>query len=175
MRQQTTHEQCLPTDEISRATPHDLAHDHVERPPIESRAGGDVRLFVRTDDQIIAVSSTRQRGRRIRTLPRRHISNRKTVSKKVDSPPFRKKKQTPSRVWSTGKENKTVPCPMVRRRSGPAGAVLARPPPPARASAVPRVRRGFGPVGGLGGAAAASAGHENHWFSGQNRDSKHIS
>jgi hypothetical protein len=52
------------------------------------------------------------------------------------------------RVWSTEKENKTVPCPMVRRPSGPAGAVLERPPPPARASAFPRMRRGFGPVGG---------------------------
>jgi len=31
------------------------------------------------------------------------------------------------------------------------------------------------PLSRAGGAAAAAAGHESHWFSGQNRDSKHTS
>ena len=111
------------------------------------------------------------------TIPRKHSRKFEPLQR---APPRIKSKTKPKneplpRVWSTAKENNTVPCPMVPRRSGPAGADLARPPPPSRASAFPSVPRGFAPPGRLGGAAAAAAGHENHWFSGPNRDSKHMS
>jgi hypothetical protein len=88
----------------------------------------------------------------VRTVPRWTIAT--TIPRRKHSrtlqraPPRIKSKTKPKieplpRVWSTAKENKTVPCPMVPRRSGPAGADLARPPPPSRASAFPPVPRGF--------------------------------